>query len=360
MSTLEARRQAPPAGIRPVASRSPLRRAAHHAREVWPGLTLTAVIAVAAFALHGLPGVSTLSPLILAIVLGIAVHNVVGTPRRAKAGVTFSLRRILRLAIVLLGFQLTVAQVVAVGGSGLLIIAATLGATLVFTQWFGRLLGVDWKLAQLIAAGTSICGASAVIATNTVTEAGDEDVAYAVACVTVFGSLAMFLYPALPAALHLAPRAYGLWAGASIHEIAQVVAAAFQDGREAGELATIAKLSRIMMLAPVVLALGFYVARRNQAHSHGHARRRVPMPWFVFGFLGVVAVNSAVAIPALPKSWLVQLTTFLLTVALAAMGLETDFRKLRAKGLRPLLLGAAAWVFIAGFSLALVELAGSL
>ncbi|WOJ91441.1 YeiH family protein [Methylocapsa polymorpha] len=329
-----------------------------YATGIWPGLFLTGLIAGLAFALREIPGVSTFSPMILAIIIGIAFHNILGTPRRAKAGVTFTLKRVLRLAIVLLGLQLTASQVAEVGGAGIAIIMATLIATFLFTKWLGHIIGVERKLAELIGAGTSICGASAVIATNTVTEAHDEDVAYAVACVTVFGSISMFLYPALPTLLHLDPHAYGLWAGASIHEIAQVIAATFQDGRQAGEFGTIAKLSRVMMLAPMVIALGFYSARRRVAHAHGQLRRTPPMPWFVLGFIVLVAVNSAIAIPGPTKAWIIQLTTFLLSASLAAMGLETDIRKLKAKGVRPLLLGAASWLFISAFSLLLVKLAG--
>jgi len=301
-----------------------------------------------------LPGVGVFSPMILAILIGIAFHNLVGTPALAKPGVTFSLRRVLRFAIVLLGLQLTAAQVVEVGATGVAIIVTTLVATFMATTWAGHLLGVDRKLAQLIAAGTSICGASAVIATNTVTDAPDEDVAYAVACVTVFGSIAMFAYPALPGLLHLAPRAYGLWAGSSIHEIAQVVAAAYQDGTQAGDFATIAKLSRVMMLAPVVISLGL-LARRHHRGDTARARK-VPMPWFVLGFIALVGLNSMIVIPPAAKAPIIVATTFMLSVALAAMGLETDIRKLRAKGLRPLLLGLVAFLFIAGFSLALVSL----
>ncbi len=152
----------------------------------------------------------------------------------------------------------------------------TLLATFTFTTWMGHWLGVEPKLAQLIAAGTSICGASAVIATNTVTKAHDEDVAYAVACVTVFGSIAMFVYPLLPGLLHLDPHAFGLWSGASIHEIAQVVAAAFQDGQQAGQFGTIAKLSRVMMLAPVVIGLGVMATRgaKGAARRAAKAARR--------------------------------------------------------------------------------------
>src|SRR6185437_10965614 len=174
------------------------------------------------------------------------------------------------------------------------------------------------------------CGASAVIATNTVTDAPDEDIAYAVACVTVFGSVAMFAYPLLPGLLHLDPHAFGLWSGASIHEIAQVVAAAFQDGRRAGEFATIAKLARVMMLAPVVITLGFFATRRTRHGGEGESNARVPMPWFVLGFIALVFVNGIITIPPETRSVIVTATTFLLSMALAAMGLETDIRKLYA------------------------------
>src|ERR1700729_2099603 len=229
---------------------------------VLPGLLMASVVAGSAYWLRELPGMRAFSPLILAILIGTAFHNFVGTPAIARPGVAFSMRRLLRFGIVLLGFQLTVSQIIEVGYQGFLIIAATLAATFVFTVQMGEWLGVERKLAQLIAAGTSICGASAVIATNTVTNADDEDVAYAVACVTVFRSVAMFAYPLLPGLLHLDPHAFGLWTGASIHEIAQVVAAAFQDGQKAGEFGTIAKLSRVMLLAPMVIALGLIANHR--------------------------------------------------------------------------------------------------
>jgi uncharacterized integral membrane protein (TIGR00698 family) len=335
---------------------SPLAQEARHAHHtgtsgIWPGVFLAALISAAAFGLHELPGITALSPLILSILLGIAFHNLVGTPARAQDGVGFALKRILRLAIILLGLQLTAAQIADVGTTGLAVIALTLVATFLFTTWFGQLLGVERKLAQLIAAGTSICGASAVIATNTVTDAHDEDVAYAVACVTVFGSIAMFAYPLLPGLLHLDPRAYGLWSGASIHEIAQVIAAAFQDGRQAGEFGAIAKLSRVALLAPVVITLGLNASRRGP-----RTQVRAPIPWFVLGFIVLVALNSVIVIPADARTVIVGVTAFLLSMALAAMGLSTDIAKLRAKGLRPLTLGAAAFAFIATFSLMLVKL----
>jgi len=326
---------------------------------ILPGLLMATVIAASGYLLHQLPGLASFSPLILAILIGTAFHNLIGTPAVAKAGVAFSMRRLLRFGIILLGFQLTVSQVIEVGQRGFLIIAATLATTFLFTVWMGKLLGVDRKLAQLIAAGTSICGASAVIATNTVTNADDEDVAYAVASVTIFGSVAMFAYPLLPTLLHLDPHAFGLWAGASIHEIAQVVAAAFQDGKAAGEFGTIAKLSRVMLLAPTVIALGLMASRSTAPRDPASpASARPPMPWFVLGFVAVVGLNSLITVPLAYKAEIAAITTFLLSVALAAMGLETDIRKLTARGIRPALLGALAFLFIASFSLTLIKLVG--
>jgi uncharacterized integral membrane protein (TIGR00698 family) len=321
-----------------------------------PGLLLSAAIAGAGFWLRQLPGVTLFSPMILAIVAGMAFHNLIGTPHRAKPGVTFSMRRILRLAIVLLGLQLTAAQVAEVGARGLAVIALTLVSTFLVTTWLGRTLGVERKLTELIAAGTSICGASAVIATNTVTRAHDEDVAYAVACVTVFGSIAMFVYPLLQGLLALDAHAYGLWSGASIHEIAQVVAAAFQGGKDAGDFGTIAKLARVTLLAPVVITLGLLTARRARHDGHGHIGAHAPVPWFILGFIVLVGINSVITISADIRAGIITATTFLLSMALAAMGLETDFAKLKAKGLRPLLLGLFSFLFIASFSLMLVKL----
>jgi uncharacterized integral membrane protein (TIGR00698 family) len=321
-----------------------------------PGIALASAIAIAAFEARAIPGIATFSPMILAIVIGMAFHNFIGTPQRARPGIAFSMKRLLRAAIVLLGFQLTLTQVASVGGWGLLVIAATLAATFLFTVGAGRLLGVDRKLTELIAAGTSICGASAIIATNTVTDAHDEDVAYAIACVTIFGSVAMFAYPALPGLLHLDTPSYGLWCGSSIHEIAQVVAAAFQNGQRAGEIGTLVKLARVMLLAPVVLVLS---VRNRLIASHAKvASARPPLPWFVLGFIALVALNSVVTIPDNERKIIVTLTTFLLTVALAAMGLETDISKLYARGVRPAILGALGFLFIAAFSLLLIKLVG--
>lgn len=317
---------------------------------VLPGLVLTAVVATAAFAIKGLPYLSVFSPMILAVIVGIIFSNVVGTPANAGSGILLSQKGLLRFAIGLLGFQLTVHQVVSIGFVGLAVAVIPLVATFFFTIGLGRLLGIDRKLTELLAAGTSICGASAIVATNAVTGAREEDVAYSVASITLFGTIAMLTYPFLAPVLGLDAHAYGLWAGASIHEVPQVVAATFQNGPVAGETGAITKLARVAMLAPMILALGF-AARRTAAS----ANVKPPVPWFVFGFIAAVAVNSVITIPTEVKQTLAIITAFLLTMGLAAMGLRTDVSHIRLRGIRPLILAFMATLFIAILSLLILK-----
>lgn len=310
-----------------------------------PGLLLTAGIVVAAFTLRQVPALSMFSPLILAVVLGVGLRNALGLPAAALPGMQFALRRLLRLGIVTLGLQLTLSQIAEVGLTGVAIIVTGLCATFGFTTLAGRALGVPANLTRLIATGTSVCGASAVLAAHAVGGKSDEDVAYAIACVTLFGTAAMLVFPLLGQGLD--PRAYGLWTGASIHEVAQVVAAGAQHGPEAAAFATISKLTRVALLAPLILLM----ARAQGSES------RAPFPLFVLGFLVLVLVASSGLVPASVTAASVPLTQGLLAMGLAAMGLQTDVRRLAARGLRPLALGALASVFIAGLTLALVLIA---
>ncbi|WBL31784.1 YeiH family protein [Sinirhodobacter sp. HNIBRBA609] len=315
-----------------------------------PGLVLAAGIAAVATLAQQASGIAALNPMVLAMLAGILIRNARGVPGAAAPGIAFALRPVLRAGIVLLGFRLTLEQLVQVGVPGLMAIALTLVATFLFTKAAGHVLGVDRKLSELIAAGSAVCGASAVLAVNTVTRARDEDAAYAIACVSVFGTLSMLGFPLLAGVLHLAAEPYGLWAGASIHEVAQAVGAAFAQGEAAGQAGTVAKLSRVMLLAPLILSLGALARRSGRSEATG----RAPMPWFVLGFIAAVALNSAAILPDALQGPIASTSAFLLTTALAAMGLETDIGKLRLKGLRPLALGALAWVFVSVTGLGLV------
>ncbi|MCY0150131.1 putative sulfate exporter family transporter [Hoeflea sp. G2-23] len=319
-----------------------------------PGLVLTASIAVIAIAANKLFAITALSPMILSIILGLMLQNTLGTPSGIAPGVTFSMKRLLRLGIILLGLQITLADALSLGGISVAIIAATLTISFIAIRLVGRVLGVDDALSNLIAAGTSVCGASAVIAANTVAKGSDEDVAYAISCVTVLGSASMFIYPMLASPLGLSDLAYGVWTGATVHEVAQVAGAAFQHSDAAGQYGTISKLTRVVMLAPLVLAMA---AVGNIGHQ-GEIRGHVTMPWFVMGFVCLVLINSAIDLPRMVLDNASLVTTFLLSMALAAMGVQTDIHKLRAKGVQPLLLGVFGWLFITGFGLLMIKSAG--
>jgi uncharacterized integral membrane protein (TIGR00698 family) len=318
-----------------------------------PGLSVAFALAGAAWMLRALPGLAALSPSILAILLGIAARQMLGSLAVLRPGLAFAVRPVLRAAVVMLGFQLTLGQVAALGWGALLAVAGGLLGCFLGTVWLGRRLGVEPRLARLIAAGTSVCGASAVVASNSVVRGEEGDVAYAMAAVTVFGTIAMLATPAAALALGLDATTAGLWTGASIHEVAQVVGAATQLGEQGLQTATVAKMARILMLAPLVLSLAA-VARRGADRSE--ARAKVPVPWFVFGFLALAAASSAGLVPAAVVKPAASVTGFMLAMALGAMGFGVELRDLRRKGLRPLVLAASSWLLIAGLSLGLVKL----
>lgn len=317
-----------------------------------PGLAIVAAIAILATVLRRIPGLSMLSPLMLAVLVGMALGHLCRLPPKCQPGAGFAGRTVLRFAIVLLGFQLSAAQILAIGIDGIAIVACVVTTNFIAIVWMGSLLGVDARLGGLLAAGTSICGASAVAAMSTVNQASEEDVTYAMAGVTVFGTVLMFLLPVVGHALGLDQREFGLWAGASIHEVAQVTGAAFQYGDAAGETGIIVKLTRVLMLAPLVIVVGLWFLQRRPATAEEAPPPAFPL--FVLGFIAVAALNSLFPMAPDVRAGVMNVTTFLMSMALAALGLQSHAGRLRAKGMRPLALGALGTVLIVGLSLCLV------
>jgi uncharacterized integral membrane protein (TIGR00698 family) len=319
-----------------------------------PGLAFCAAIAGTAFSIRFIPGMAAISPMVVAFVVGIAVSALSGSLPVMAPGNRFAAKTVLRFAVGLLGLQLTLHELAELGTATLLVVVVVFIATFLFTKWLGRMLGVEHRLAELIAAGTSVCGASAIIATNAVTKARDQDVGYAVAAVSLMGTVWMIVYPLLFSVLHLDLRTYSLWAGSSVHEVAQVVAAAFQVDPSAGQIAIPVKLARVALLAPLVLTLGWLRFRREGDAAASSFRWQQIFPLFMVGFIALVALNSAVAIPGHWRAVVAQITTFLLTMSLGAIGLETSVRDLRHQGIRPMVLTVAAALFIATLSLVLI------
>lgn len=318
------------------------------------GIVAAAGIALAAIAIGQASDLSLLSPLLLAILLGMAVRIALAPVLAGlEPGLRLCSTHVLRVAVAMLGFQLTVGDVTAIGAAGIGLIIGAVLATLWFTRLAGRLLGVDPALAGLIAVGTSVCGASAVAAANHVLRSRPEDVAYAIGCVTVMGTVAMFLYPLVADGLGMGARQYGLWVGASLHEVGQVAASAFHYGLESGENGIVSKLFRVSMLAPVVLLLGHVASGWRWSAGPGDPQdRRGTIPWFVPAFVCAVLLSSMGVIGPDTRATLYTLSQFLLAMALGSLGTGIGCGMLLSRGWRPLVLSWVSWLFIAAFTLA--------
>ena len=322
-----------------------------------PGLALAGAIAFAALRLGALPWFQDrgLSALTLAIVIGMLIGNTVYPRLQARVddGIAFSKTTLLRAGIVLYGIRLTFADVASIGLPGLLIDALMLGSTYLGAYWFGtRVLRLDREAALLIGAGSSICGAAAVMAAQPLVKARAEHATIAVATVVVFGTLAMFLYPLLyqwgvgAGWMPLDEAGFGVFTGSTVHEVAQVVAAGRAVSQPAADAAVIAKMVRVMMLAPFLVGLSALLARGR--HAGTGPRAKIAVPWFAFGFIAMVGFNSLQLLPAQLAAALIDLDTALLAMAMAALGLTTHVSALRQAGTRPLLLAVLLFAWLLG------------
>ncbi|MBW7984673.1 YeiH family protein [Enterobacillus tribolii] len=321
-----------------------------------PGLLLTGVITAVAMWAGAIPQVEALGfgALTLAIVFGILVGNTL-YPRLAVAcnpGVNLAKQKLLRLGIILYGFRLTFQQIADVGVSGIVIDMLTLSSTFLLALWLGRkVFGLDGQTVMLIGAGSSICGAAAVMATEPVVRADASKVAVAVSTVVVFGTLAIFLYPWLyQLNLHhhwvtLSDQGFGVYIGSTVHEVAQVVAAGRAISDDAGNAAVIAKMLRVMMLAPFLLILSGFLSRRAPAGAEKQ-KSPITIPWFALIFILVAGFNSFSLLPESVVHQLITLDTVLLAMAMAALGLTTHISAVRQAGLKPIVLAALLFVWL--------------
>ena len=321
-------------------------------RSWWLGIALAAAIALLAMLLAALPAIAGLglSALTLAIVLGIVAGNSF-FPRIAVhtgSGVDFSKAMLLRLGIILYGFRLTFQDILGVGWAGLAIDVVMLGSTFLLAWWLGtRVFKLDRQTSMLIGAGSAICGAAAVLATEPVLRAQAHKVSVAVATVVVFGTLGMFLYPLMHPLLQMSVHAYGIYAGSTIHEVAQVVVAGRAVSEAAASTAVIEKMLRVMMLAPFLLMLSAWQGEATDTTANAR-RTRIVIPWFAVLFIAMSALNSLALLPPAWVQALLQVDTVLLAMAMAALGLRTHAGALRQAGIRPLLLATALFGFLAG------------
>lgn len=313
-----------------------------------PGLLISSLLAAAGLALAALPPLAErgISPLVIALLLGMVAGNFalgrrLGDP---TTGLAFASRRLLRAGIVLFGLSLTLQQLFALGPWVVVLDLLIMATVLTLGYQLGtRGLGLDRETALLTSAGSAICGAAAILATESTIRARPAATAMAVATVVLFGSLAMLLYPLLYPFSGMSEGLFGIYIGATLHEVAQVVAAGEAVGPEALANALVVKLLRVMLLVPFLLLLARHW--RQPSGPPGTASA-APVPWFAFGFVAMIGVNSLVSLPPVLHHGLVALGQIALTLAMAALGYETRLDRLRALGLRPLLLAAILFLLL--------------
>jgi uncharacterized integral membrane protein (TIGR00698 family) len=311
-----------------------------------PGLVLTAGVTSLVLVLGHL--MATVSPLLIAILLGALLSNVVTLPTRVGAGLRFAAKQLLRVGVALLGLQLVFADILGLGIGMIAAVIAIVVLGIAGTMVAGRLLGLSWTQRFLIACGFSICGAAAVAAADGVVDAEEEEVLTAVALVVICGTCMIPVIPLLSNAMGLGELDAGLWAGGSIHEVAQVVAAGGAIGGGALAVAVVVKLARVVMLAPVMAVVS---ARQRRLTQSSDVRRPPLVPLFVLGFLACAALRTSGVIPdgLLASAKLAQ--TALLTAAMFALGAGVNIASLRKVGIRPFLLALISTVWVAGLAL---------
>ncbi|GAA4837272.1 YeiH family protein [Actinomycetospora corticicola] len=336
-----------------------VRRVGVRLRHVVPGLL--AAVLVAGVATAAGAEVPVVGGPVFGIVIGLLVATVLTPGERWRPGFAVASRPVLQASIVVLGATLSLTQVASVGASSLPVMLGTLAIALGGAWLVGRLLGLEQDTTLLIGVGTAICGASAIAATQSVLRARESTVAYAVGTIFVFNIVAVLAFPPLGHLLGLDAHAFGLWAGTAINDTSSVVAAGYAYGGDAGPYSVVVKLTRSLMIIPVVAAVTLLVARRGRV-APGEERRALPwarlVPLFLVGF---VVASALTTIGVVPMSWHPALTaigTFLITTALAGIGLSMRVADLRRAGVRPLLLGACLWVLVAASSLGIQALTG--
>lgn len=319
-----------------------------------PGLAVAAAGGACALALHQLA--DALNVLTAAVLLGVVVRSVHPLPQWAQAGAGFARRRLLQVGVVLLGLKLSVHDVVNLGAPALGLVTATVLLTFFGTRWIGRLAGLPPAMSLFIASGFSICGVSAIAAMSGTRKHEEEDVATAVALVTLCGSLAIVVLPLLRNPLSLSASEFGLWVGASVHDVGQVVATAGGVGTGALATAVVVKLVRVLMLAPLVAAAAVTARRSARRGAGGHAEGASLVPLFVPCFLAMVAVRTGFDIPAGALNAAATTQTALLATALFSLGLAVHLPTMVRTGRPALAVGLASWAIVASVSYAGISL----
>ena len=322
------------------------------------GLALIAVIVAVAFEINSIQ--PAISPLALCVAFGFAIANFASWPTFATQATTLASKRIMRIGVALLGLQVSVTSLKAIGIKGALTVILVVSFTIFGILGLSKLFKMSGDLGLLIGVGFGVCGATAVAAIRPQTRATQEETSYAIGLISLCGTLSIFLLPFLGHAMGLSDQTFGAWAGAAVHDVGQVIATASLWSDTAVQSAIVIKLSRVCLLAPIVLILS--LRHRRWLTSQGKSAEtsaKVPLiPFFVLGFIAIAIVNNTITLPTRVHADLVLTSKLLLGAGLVALGSGVRWRAIRAIGARPMAMGMVAWLIVGGVALSAVRLTG--
>ncbi len=327
-------------------------------KKIIPGLLLTLGIAYISRFISELLPVHVIGAGVIALFIGMILNPWVSTKEGLYPGITFTGKKVLRFAIILMGISLSFHQVLEVGRFSLIVMVFTLFAAFFGGYLLGKILGLDWKLSGLISSGTGICGGSAIAAVAPVIGAKDQFIAYAISATFIFDVFMVVLFPLMGEAMSLSDLGFGLWTGTAINDTSSVVAAGYSYSEIAGDFAVIVKLTRTLAIIPVVLVFSIIARKHSTLKSSVHILEI--FPWFILGFLAMVGLNSTGWIPASVSTSLSTLGRFFMVMALGAIGLKTNFKELSKSGIKPLLHGISISTLVVVVSLVVQYFLGSL
>lgn len=310
-----------------------------------PGFLMALLVALIARYLESLLPIPLIGESVIALFIGMAINHIKKPSKMISAGLKFTSKRVLKFSIILLGASLSIGTILSVGRLSLTVMIFTLLTCFGCGYFVGKWLGLDWKLSNMISAGTGICGGSAIAAMAPVIEAEDKDVAYAMSATFLFDMTMIVLFPIMGRAMGLSDMAYGLWTGTAVNDTSSVVAAGYAFSEAAGDFATMVKLTRTLSIIPTVLIFSLINTRINNKNLAKDAvsREKVKItslfPWFILAFVGMAIINSFGIIPATVSTAMKTLSKFLMVSALAAIGMNTDFREIKKSGINPMIHG---------------------
>lgn len=310
-----------------------------------PGFILALMIAVVATWIEMLLPIHIIGASVIALFIGMLLNPLIKKNKLIGKGINFTSKKILRFSIILLGASLSITTILQVGRISLAVMFFTLLTCFGGGYFVGKWLGLNWKLSNLISAGTGICGGSAIAAVAPVIDAEDKDIAYAMSATFIFDMVMILLFPIMGRAIGLNDMAFGLWAGTAINDTSSVVAAGYAFSEAAGDFATMVKLTRTLVIIPTVLVFSLINARIkvNSQNLNEQASKKVKIttlfPWFILAFVGMSLLNSFGFFPAALSSTLKDISKFLMVAALAAIGMKTNFSEMKQSGFNPMIHG---------------------